>query len=63
MCDALHHSGRLLIGHGQVLGRRVLRLVCVNPELGEAGVRTILDEIRSAARGLANGYEPPAGPR
>ena len=63
LCDALHRSGRLLIGHGQVQGRRVLRLVCVNPELGEAGVRTILDEIRSAARGLANDDEPPAGPR
>ncbi|MCC6785213.1 MAG: aminotransferase class V-fold PLP-dependent enzyme [Planctomycetes bacterium] len=50
VCDRLYRSGRLSIGHGQVGERRALRLVCVNPDLGEAGIERILDEIRDAVR-------------
>ena len=43
------------IGHGVVRGRRALRLVCVNPDLDEADLAAILDEIKTAGRDL-----PPA---
>jgi sulfinoalanine decarboxylase/sulfinoalanine decarboxylase/aspartate 1-decarboxylase len=33
LCHRLDRDGTLLIGHGLVGGRRVMRLVCVNPEL------------------------------
>lgn len=51
VCDRLYRSGRLSIGHGQAGERRVIRLVCVNPELGERGIDRILDEVRNVVRG------------
>jgi len=35
VCERLDRDGRLKIGYGIVAGRRVIRLVCVNPDLGE----------------------------
>ncbi|MEQ1633980.1 MAG: aminotransferase class V-fold PLP-dependent enzyme, partial [Planctomycetota bacterium] len=52
LCEVLHRSGRLSIGHGLVGTQRALRLVCVNPEIGEPELRAILDEILQAATGL-----------
>ena len=53
ICDRLDREGRLKIGYGTVRGRRVLRLVCVNPDLEAADLDEILDEIRTAANPLA----------
>ncbi len=55
ICDALDRSGRLKIGHGVVRGRRVIRLVCVNPDLDGSDLEAILDEIKAAARELPPG--------
>jgi sulfinoalanine decarboxylase/sulfinoalanine decarboxylase/aspartate 1-decarboxylase len=52
VCDRLDHDGALKIGHGQVRNRRGLRLVCVNPELDQASLRTIFDTIKQAGRDL-----------
>jgi glutamate/tyrosine decarboxylase-like PLP-dependent enzyme len=49
ICDRLSHEGRLLIGHGAACGRRAIRLVCVNADLGEADIDTALQEVRRAA--------------
>lgn len=49
ICEQLDREGRLKIGHGAVRGRRVLRLVCVNPALTEADLLAILREIKAAA--------------
>jgi len=58
ICDWLDREGRLKIGHGTFAGRRALRLVCVNPDLEEAELDAILDEVRAAARALSR--EPAA---
>jgi len=47
VCARLDDSGILKIGHGQVGGRSGIRLVCVNPELGQAGIARILDAVKS----------------
>ena len=52
LCDELHRSGRLTIGHGQVGSQRALRLVCVNPDLDEANLDALLAEIKQAAERL-----------
>lgn len=49
ICDWLAREGRMLIGHGVVEGRRVLRMVCVDPSLHEDDLRDALAEIRRAA--------------
>lgn len=62
ICDHLDRQGRLKIGHGRVDGRRIIRLVCVNPELGEEGVDRVFDEILAAAAELPpEGSGPEAG--
>lgn len=53
ICEQLDRGGRLKIGHGAVRGRRVLRLVCVNPALTEADLAAILREIKAVAGGVA----------
>jgi glutamate/tyrosine decarboxylase-like PLP-dependent enzyme len=52
VCDRLERECRLKIGHGDVAGRRAIRLVCVNPALDEDDLRAILEEIKTAARSL-----------
>lgn len=49
VCDRLDRLGRLKIGHGMVRGVRAIRLVCVNPDLEEADLRRVLDEVKSVA--------------
>ncbi len=55
ICDRLDREGTLKIGHGVVAGRRILRLVCVNPDLDESDLDAILGEIRRAGRALPPG--------
>lgn len=54
ICNWLDRRGLLVIGHGLVGDRRVLRLPCVNPDLDEAGIEAVLAEIRSAAAALSS---------
>lgn len=49
ICDLLDREGRLKIGFGRVGDRTTIRLVCVNPELGELDLDSILAEIKAAA--------------
>ena len=55
ICDALDREGRLKIGHGIVRGRRVIRLVCCNPDLGADGILRIFREIKDTAKSLPPG--------
>ena len=52
ICERLDDTGRLLVGHGQAGGRRAIRLVCVNPDLGESDLDAALDEIKRTAAEL-----------
>lgn len=48
LCERLYRSGRLSIGHGLVGDSRVIRLPCVDPELGEDGIERVLTEVLAA---------------
>jgi glutamate/tyrosine decarboxylase-like PLP-dependent enzyme len=52
ICNRLDQEGRLKIGHGDARGRRAIRLVCVNPDLDEASLRAILEEIKAVGKSL-----------
>ena len=52
ICRRLDETGRLLVGHGAANGRRAIRLVLVDPDLGEGDVDLALAEIRRAAEEL-----------
>ena len=52
ICERLDDKGRLLIGHGEVNGRRAIRLVCVNPDLDRSELDAALDEIKRTAAEL-----------
>ena len=52
ICERLDDEGRLLIGHGEANGRRAIRLVCVNPDLGESDLEAALAEIKRTAAEL-----------
>lgn len=52
ICDQLDREGRLKIGHGIVRGRRTIRLVCCNPDLGEHDLARIFHEIKEVAGSL-----------
>jgi len=52
VCDRLGKDGRLLVGHGKALGRRAIRMVCVNPDLDESDIDGALSEIRQVAEEL-----------
>ncbi|MDQ7088855.1 MAG: aminotransferase class V-fold PLP-dependent enzyme [Acidobacteriota bacterium] len=52
ICEALDQRRLLKIGHGEVLGRRAIRLVCVNPDLGPSDIDAILDTILQVASTL-----------
>lgn len=45
ICDRLAREGRMLIGTGVVRGRRVVRMVCVDPALRREDLRAALAEI------------------
>lgn len=55
VCDRLDRDGVLKIGHGIVNGRRTIRLVCSNADLGDDDLAAILAEIKAAARELPPG--------
>jgi len=55
-------EGRLKIGHGEVAGRRAIRLVCVNPDLNEGDLRAILGEIKTAAASCQSGDNQDGNP-
>ncbi|GJM18178.1 MAG: L-2,4-diaminobutyrate decarboxylase [Phycisphaeraceae bacterium] len=48
ICDDLNDSGVLKVGFGIVHGRRVIRLVTVDPALGEADVERMIRDIGEA---------------
>lgn len=52
ICDALDDGARYKISHGMALGRRALRLVCVNPDLTETDLRDFLAAVKEVAAGL-----------
>ena len=52
VCNALDHASRYKISHGLALGRRAIRLVCVNPDLTEADLRSFLQTVKEVAERL-----------
>ena len=54
ICDALDKQQLAKLGYGIVKGRRVIRLVCVNPHLTEADFDTLLDNIKRVGAELPN---------
>lgn len=55
ICDSLDRLGRIKVGWGVVEGRRVIRLVCADPDQTQADLDVFFDEVRRA------GAEVPAG--
>ncbi len=55
ICEALNQTGELKVGYGVVNGRRVIRLVTVNPEHSEADIERMMNDILGAAEGVAGG--------
>jgi glutamate/tyrosine decarboxylase-like PLP-dependent enzyme len=55
ICERLHRDGREMVGHGVVAGRRVIRLVCVNPDITEDDLRTFFREVKAEAAELGPG--------
>lgn len=47
ICDILRRDARLVIGYGDVAGRKVIRMPMVNPDLTDGDVRTAIEEIRA----------------
>jgi sulfinoalanine decarboxylase/sulfinoalanine decarboxylase/aspartate 1-decarboxylase len=60
ICTLLDRTGRLKIGFGTVDGRDAIRMVCVNPDVTESDLRTVVEEIKSAAAELPLTSEAPA---
>ncbi|MEN8164992.1 MAG: pyridoxal-dependent decarboxylase [Acidobacteriota bacterium] len=52
ICEKLDAESRLKIGFGEACGSSAIRLVCVNPDLGEEDVDRVLTEIKIAAESL-----------
>lgn len=52
ICDRLDHDNLLKIGHGEVNGRTVIRMVCVDPALDEGRIDETLALIKRAAADL-----------
>lgn len=55
VCEELDRTGELKIGFGVVHGRRVLRLVTVNPEHTRAQIERMMEEILAAAARVPDG--------
>jgi sulfinoalanine decarboxylase/sulfinoalanine decarboxylase/aspartate 1-decarboxylase len=60
VCALLDRTGRLKIGFGTVDGRDMIRMVCVNPDVTESDLRTVVQEIKSAAAELPPISETPS---
>ncbi|MBU0937094.1 MAG: aminotransferase class V-fold PLP-dependent enzyme [Spirochaetes bacterium] len=52
LCDYLDRKGIMKIGHGQAGSHRAIRLVCVNPDIDESVLKTILETIVKAAKAM-----------
>jgi glutamate/tyrosine decarboxylase-like PLP-dependent enzyme len=59
ICAHLDRRSILKIGHGAALGVSAIRLVCIDPELDETRIRTIIRQIKRAAREMRRGSEGP----
>ncbi len=60
ICERLEREARLVVSHVPLNGRRVIRLVCVNPDLTEADLVTFFDEVKAVARSLGREGRPAA---
>ena len=60
ICAELDRQARLKVGYGIVDGRKVIRLVCVNPDLEPADLDTFFNEIKSVAASLPPGVNTAA---
>ena len=49
ICARLGATGRLLIGHGLIKGRRGIRLVCINPDLDRRDIDEALARVKQAS--------------
>ncbi len=49
ICELLNTQGRMKIGHGVVFGRRIIRLVTIDPSMTEGDIDLFFDEILDAA--------------
>ncbi|MGY8759363.1 MAG: hypothetical protein ACKVJZ_08355, partial [Planctomycetota bacterium] len=45
LCDLLHASGEAIIGHANVRGEKVIRLVLVNPDLETSDLLLLFENI------------------
>ena len=52
ICDLLDRESLAMVGHGLVNGRRVIRIVCVNPEQTEADLDEFFANVRDVASRL-----------
>lgn len=52
ICEKLDAESRLKIGHGEACGSSAIRLVCVNPDLGEDDIDRVITEIKTVAANL-----------
>jgi len=48
ICEVLNTQGRMKIGHGVVFGRRIIRLVTIDPSITEGDIDRFFDEILDA---------------
>ena len=55
LCDALNREGLAQVGWGVVRGRRAIRLVTANPDLGLADIDRFFDDLLGLARDLGPG--------
>jgi len=54
VCDWLLAERGIRIGHGEVDGHSVIRLVCVNPDLMETDLTSLMAQVREATCALAD---------
>lgn len=52
ICERLNSLGRLKIGHGVVHGRRVIRLVTIDPSIRDSDIDHLFEEILDVASGV-----------
>ncbi len=58
--DLLARESRAVVSHVPLDGRRVIRLICVNPDLDEADIEVFFREVKAVAAGIA-AAEPAGG--
>ncbi len=53
ICERLEREARIVISHVPLYGRRMIRLVCVNPDLSEADIDAFFREVKTVSRTIA----------